>query len=62
MAKTKSPARSLPFVTAELSRRLSVEAHHRAIDLLKQMLIDAVLAGHHPVENAHERQDPADPS
>jgi len=62
MAKIRARQMSLPFVTAELSRRLNADAHRRAVDLIKQMLVDAVLAGHPSAEDPHEREDQADPS
>lgn len=62
MAKVKAAQRSLPFVTKELSQRLSADAYPHAVELLKQMLIDAILVGHQPQENPHERKDPANPS
>jgi len=61
MAKVKDLQRSLPFVAKELSQRLSANTHHRAIELLKQMLIDAILVGGHQPENHNEREDSADP-
>jgi hypothetical protein len=32
------------------------------VELLRQMLADAVLAESHPKEADHEREDPTDPS
>jgi len=58
----KAPQRSLPFVTEGLSERLSGEAHPRAVEILKQMLIDAVLGNRNSQEKDHERQDPTDAS
>ena len=62
MAKVKDLQRSLPFVTKELSQRLSANAEHRAVELLKQMLIDVILIGQYQRENDNEREDPTDPS
>jgi len=62
MAKIRTPQRFLPFMTKELSRRLSTKAQHRAVELLKQMLIDAILVDEHQPENDNEREDPADAS
>jgi len=62
MTKLKTPQRSLPLVTEGLSERLSAEARPRAVEILRQMLIETVL-GNRPVqEKDHEREDPADPS
>ena len=61
MAKGKAVQKFLPFVTRELSRRLSADAHRHAVDLLGQMLIGAVLADPRAPETPHEREDPADP-
>ena len=56
MTKTKAkvPQKSLPFVTEGLSKRVSGEAHLRAVEILKQMLIDAVLGNRPPQEKEHE--------
>ena len=54
MTKVKTPQRSLPFVTKELSQRLSGEAHLHAVEIIKQMLIDAVLDNRPPQEKHHE--------
>jgi len=62
MAKVKVPQRFLPFVTKELSRRLSADARRRAVDLLSQMLIGAVLVDRRAAETPHDREDPADAS
>jgi hypothetical protein len=53
-AKAKAPQRLLPFVTEGLSKRLSGEAYLRAIEILKQMLIDTVLGNRPPQEKDHE--------
>jgi hypothetical protein len=62
MAKSKVSQKSLPFVSEDLARRLSDQAHRRAVEILQQMLIQAVLADHHSRETSHERKDSADAS
>lgn len=62
MAKVKAPQRPLPFVADEQFQRLGADVHHRTVELLKQMLIDAILGDPHTSENHHERKDSADAS
>ena len=54
MTKIKTPQRSLPFVAEELNERLSAEARPRAVEILKQMLIDTVLGNRPPQQKDHE--------
>ena len=61
MTRRQAPQTPLPFVTRDLSQRLSADAHARALELLQQLLIDAVLGDRRPQEKKHEREDPADP-
>lgn len=51
----------LTFVVEDLSPRPSPQAWARAVELLRQMLADALLAENRPKEIKHDRQDPADP-